>query len=82
MNYISLIDDDIFVIGGASIYELLLPYCDKMFLTHVEKTSKADVYFPKINYDEWERSLIDTNSDNDISYKHYEYRRAKQKKKE
>jgi hypothetical protein len=26
--------------------------------------------------------LIDTNSDNDISYKHYEYRRAKQKKKE
>ena len=82
MDYIELIDDDIFVIGGASIYELLLPYCNMMFLTHIEQKSEADVFFPKINNDEWERNLINTSCDNNIQYKQYEYKRIKQTKKE
>lgn len=47
---------DIFIIGGGSIYEQLLPYCDTVFLTHIGKDHKnVDTYFPRIDKDpEWE----------------------------
>ena len=56
-NYVY--DKDIFIIGGGSIYEQLLPYCDTVFLTHIGKDHKnVDTYFPRIDKDpEWE---IDT----------------------
>ena len=50
---------DIFIIGGGSIYEQLLPYCDTVYLTHIGKDHKnVDTYFPRIDKDpNWE---IDT----------------------
>lgn len=50
---------DIFIIGGGSIYEQLLPYCDTVYLTRICKDHKnVDTYFPRIDKDpEWE---IDT----------------------
>lgn len=50
---------DIFIIGGGSIYEQLLPYCDTVYLTYIGKDHKnVDTYFPRIDKDpEWE---IDT----------------------
>ena len=50
---------DIFIIGGGSIYEQLLPYCDTVYLTRIGKDHKnVDTYFPRIDKDpEWE---IDT----------------------
>lgn len=52
-------DKDIFIIGGGSIYEQLLPYCDTVYLTFIGKDHKnVDTYFPRIDKDpEWE---IDT----------------------
>ena len=52
-------DDEWFIIGGGSIYEQLLPYCDTVYLTHIGKDHKnVDTYFPRIDKDpEWE---IDT----------------------
>lgn len=52
-------DKDIFIIGGGSIYEQLLPYCDTVYLTHIGNDHKnVDTYFPRIDKDpEWE---IDT----------------------
>lgn len=52
-------DKDVFIIGGGSIYEQLLPYCDTVYLTHIGKDHKnVDTYFPRIDKDpEWE---IDT----------------------
>ena len=52
-------DEKWFIIGGGSIYEQLLPYCDTVFLTHIGKDHKnVDTYFPRIDKDpNWE---IDT----------------------
>ena len=45
-------DEEIFVIGGAEIYEQFLPYIDKIYLTQIEEAFEGDTYFPEINYDE------------------------------
>lgn len=50
--YSKLIHKDVFVIGGASIYKELLPYCDVLYLTHIyKKHNNIDAYFPSI--DDW-----------------------------
>ena len=41
---------DNFVIGGGQIYKILLPYCDKLYITKVEMAYEGDTFFPKINY--------------------------------
>lgn len=47
--------DDVFVIGGAQIYSLLLPYCDTALITHVDAVAlQADAKFPALSLNEWE----------------------------
>jgi dihydrofolate reductase len=46
-------EDEAFVIGGAEILKLALPYVDKMYLTHVDAEVEADSFFPEINWEEW-----------------------------
>lgn len=41
--------DDVYVIGGASVYELLLPYCDEVLVTKVAADGNADVFFPNLD---------------------------------
>ena len=43
-----------FVIGGASIYKQLMPYCNKLYVTEIDKEFDGDVYFPEINKTKWE----------------------------
>lgn len=45
---------DIYVIGGGEVYEQLMPYADKIIMTHVHTVSnKATVFFPDFNHEEW-----------------------------
>ena len=46
-------DEEIFIIGGKMIYEMMLPYADKLYITHVKKPHDGDVFFPNINYDNY-----------------------------
>jgi dihydrofolate reductase len=46
--------EEVFVIGGGSIYKALLPHAQKLYLTKVHEVFDADVFFPKINMKEWE----------------------------
>lgn len=47
-------DDEVFVIGGASVYAQALPYADKLMVTYIDtKIEGADAFFPKINFNEW-----------------------------
>ncbi len=50
-------DSEPFVIGGGEIYALALPFVHKMYLTKVHAQFEGNVYFPQINYHEW--NLID-----------------------
>ena len=46
--------DDVYVIGGASIYRQLLPYCDTAYITKMRFDGQADVYIPDLDkLDNW-----------------------------
>lgn len=47
-------ESEVFVIGGAEIYQLALPAADRMYLSRLHITSQADVYFPDFKPEEWE----------------------------
>ena len=46
-------EGEVFIIGGAEIYMLGLPFADKMYLTFVDAAPNADAYFPEFNEGEW-----------------------------
>ena len=72
------IEEDIFIIGGASIYKEFIDIASRMYLTEIDASDKdADVYFPNFNKEEWEREEIATNQKNSINYKHVLYKRKK-----
>ena len=76
IKFIKEIDEEVFIIGGASIYKQFIDLVDKMYLTEVESEFKeADVYFPEFNKDEWERIELLENENNNIRFKHIEYRK-------
>ena len=51
--------EDVYVIGGESIYRQLLPYCTKAYVTKIDHAYDADTYFPDLDADpEWEMTKI------------------------
>lgn len=50
-----IVPPDAYVIGGASVYRQLLPFCDEVVVTRIpEKAESADTWFPDMNHlDEW-----------------------------
>lgn len=41
--------DDVYVIGGASIYRQMLPYIDELLLTKVNEDGGAEIFFPNVD---------------------------------
>jgi dihydrofolate reductase len=69
---------DIFIIGGGSIYEQLLPYCDIIYMTRIDTVHEnVDTYFPPLDLTEW--SLVewsDWREYNRIPYRFLTYKRV------
>lgn len=77
-NYLESLNEEVFIIGGASIYKLFIEYADKLILTEIEDTClDADVYFPTFNKENYEKEEIKTITENNLTYKHVIYRRVK-----
>ena len=45
--------EDIFVIGGQTIYEQFLPYCDTAHITWIDYEYQADTWFPNLDKTDW-----------------------------
>ena len=72
-------DKDIYIIGGASVYELMLPYVDTVHVTKIDHEYEADAFFPNLDATgEWE---ITADSDEqvyfDLTYRFLRYQRKK-----
>jgi dihydrofolate reductase len=46
--------EQLFIIGGAELYEQALPLADKLYLTEVKASPEGDVFFPTINLTDWD----------------------------
>lgn len=67
-------EEDIYVIGGESIYRQLLPYCKLAHITKIDHTYEADTYFPNLDEDpEWE--LTGVSDEQTYFNLEYEFRR-------
>lgn len=71
--------DDIFIIGGRSVYEQFLPLADTVHVTRIDYTYDADTVFPDLEKDEqWE---LEAESDEqtyfDLCYNFQKFRRKK-----
>jgi dihydrofolate reductase len=47
-------EEEIFIIGGAQIYESVFPYVDKMYLTQVDFDGEADAFLKPIDFSTWD----------------------------
>ena len=68
-------DEEIFDIGGASIYEALLDYADNLYLTEINDSKEADVYFPYFDKKNYDRKELCFHEENNIDFKHVLYKR-------
>ena len=72
--------EEYFIIGGASLYNYYYSLADKMYITMINASDpEADVFFPTINYEDWETVIIGSNQDNGITYDHVEFTRKRTK---
>lgn len=61
-------EGDVFIIGGASVYNEAMPIADRLCLTYIYDTpEQADTFFPEINKDEWKEVM---REEHDIDEKH------------
>lgn len=67
--------DEIFIIGGASIYRQFLEYCDKIYLTEVHEARNADVYFPEFDKNLYEKEVVKSGESKTLKYDFTVYRR-------
>lgn len=50
--------DDVFIIGGQSVYKMMLPYCRRIYVTHFDAEVTADTFFPNLDEKpEWEKTF-------------------------
>ena len=70
-------EDDIYVLGGESVYRMMLPYCDTVLVTKIDRAFQADTHFP--NLDEMEEWTLTEESEEqtcfDLEFRFTKYER-------
>lgn len=72
-------DEDIFIVGGESLYRQMLPFCSTAYVTRIDRAYEADAYCADLDRDPaWE---ITAESDEqvyfDVTYRFVKYERVK-----
>ena len=59
LSFIQDLKEDLWVVGGASIYKLCLPYAQELYISFVKENYSGDTYFPAIDFTQfkltWEK---------------------------
>lgn len=69
-------EDEIFVIGGAEIFKLVLPHADRLYVTRIYEEFEGDTFFPELTMSEWvliskEKGLRDEKNPYDYKFEIY-----------
>ena len=63
--------EEAMVIGGAALYQALLPKADRLYLTLIQREFPGDTFFPELDLNDWrevEREDVDADPDSGLSY--------------
>lgn len=66
-------NEEVFIIGGASIYNAFLPYADNLYLTEIDSSVDADVFFPEFDKSNYSREVIKKGNEDDLDYSIVKY---------
>ena len=71
--------NDVYIIGGDSIYKQMISYCDTALVTKIDRKYDADAYFPNLDaMDDWEMTATsDEQVYFDLTYHFLKYERKK-----
>lgn len=59
-------DEQVFIMGGASVYKQAMPLADRLYMTEIDaEAAEADVYFPAIDHDLWHETKRDVRRADD-----------------
>ena len=72
-------EEEIYVIGGETVYRQMLPYCKLAHVTRIHHAYEADTYFPNLDeMDDWEiTGISDEQTYFDLEYEFVRYERVK-----
>lgn len=72
-------DEDVYIIGGESVYRQMLPYCDVAHITKIDHAYEADAYFPDLDQDDAWEITADSEEQTyfDIAYRFVKYERKR-----
>ena len=72
-------EEEIYIIGGESIYRQFLPYCKLAHVTKINHAYEADTYFPNLDeMDDWEvTGVSDEQTYFNLEYEFVRYERVK-----
>lgn len=71
-------EEELFVIGGGTIYEQTMDMWDRLYITKVDVAAEGDIYFPEVNMDEWKlvsEEAHKADEKNEYDYTFYTYDR-------
>ncbi|MBX9578170.1 MAG: dihydrofolate reductase [Chthoniobacterales bacterium] len=63
LKKLNIPSEEIFVIGGADVFRLLLPECDELFITHVHRDVEGDTFLPSFEEEFEEGEVVLSNDD-------------------
>ena len=69
-----ILDDEVMVIGGSTLYELLMPQASHMILTRIDHEFEGDTYFPNVDWELWRNTrttrlpISDQNPEYNIAF--------------
>ena len=74
-EYLSHQETEIFIIGGASLYQMYLDRAENIYLTEVDGERPADAYFPKFEQSEFDRQVLTQGEADGIKFEIVKYTR-------
>ncbi len=66
-------DEDVYLMGGASLYRQLLDECQEIILTEIDHSFEADTTFPFFRRRDYDMTILDSVSENGYLYRHHRY---------
>ncbi len=67
-------EEEIFIIGGGTIYSAFLPHAKHLYLTEIDASAEdADTFFPQFDKSKYHRTIIKKGSDHGINYSIVKY---------